>query len=158
MLKLRDATRDDVPAVLGMVRELAAFERAPDAVTSTEDDVLRHAFAADPLVRIVMADWDGGPAGFALWFRNYSTWQGRAGLYLEDLYVKPAYRRRGIARALLVHLAQVAVREGYGRFQWQVLDWNEGAIKLYEALGAQRMSDWLTMRVEGEAIARLAAL
>jgi GNAT superfamily N-acetyltransferase len=156
MLTLRDARPDDVPTVLRFIRELAAFERAPGAVTATEEDVRRHAFGDHPLTHIVMAEWDGTPVGFALWFFNYSTWQGRPGLYLEDLYVEPAHRGRGIGRALLENLARAAVAHGCGRYQWQVLDWNEQAIRVYESLGARRLDEWITMRVEGEALAQLA--
>jgi GNAT superfamily N-acetyltransferase len=104
-----------------------------------------------------MADWDGKPAGFALFFYNYSTWQGRPGLYLEDLFVRPEFRSQGIGKALLLHLAQIAVRENCGRFQWQVLDWNTPAIEFYESLGAKTLKEWLTMRVDGEALERLGA-
>jgi len=104
-----------------------------------------------------MAEWDGSPVGFALYFNNYSTWQGRWGLYLEDLFVRPTARGRGIGKALLVELARIAVREGCGRFQWQVLDWNAPAIGFYEKLGAKAFKEWVSMRIEGEALERLAA-
>jgi GNAT superfamily N-acetyltransferase len=104
----------------------------------------------------VLAEWDGHAAGFAFFFYNYSTWQGRPGLYLEDLFVRPQFRGHGIGKALLVHLAQVAVREKCGRFQWQVLDWNTPALDFYKSLGAKVMTEWLTMRVEGEALQNLA--
>ena len=102
-----------------------------------------------------MAEWAGEPAGFALWFLNFSTWEGKPGIYLEDLYVRPAYRGRGLGKALLEHLAAIAVREGYTRFVWQVLDWNTPALEFYEAQGARVMRPWLTCRVEGEALRKL---
>lgn len=157
-LSLRPATRNDVPVILQLIRELAAYEREPEAAAATEADLLRDGFGERPLFRVVLAEWDGQVAGFAFYFFNYSTWQGRPGLYLEDLFVRPAFRGRGIGKALLVHLAQIAVRENCGRFVWQVLDWNEPAIRFYESLGAKLMREWLTMRVDGEALRRLAGL
>ena len=148
-----------MPLVLQLVRELAAFERAPEAVVATESDLLRDGFGPQPRFQVTLADWDGAPAGFAFWFFNYSTWLGKKGLYLEDLFVRPPLRHHGIGRALLCELARVALAEGCGRFQWQVLDWNQGAIEFYQSLGAQRMDQWLTLRVEGEvALQRLAGL
>jgi diamine N-acetyltransferase len=108
------------------------------------------------LVKVTMAEWDGQPAGFALWFLNFSTWEGKPGIYLEDLFVRPAFRRNGIGKALLKHLAALAVEEGWTRFVWQVLDWNTPAIEFYEAQGARVMRSWITCRVEGDAIKRLA--
>jgi GNAT superfamily N-acetyltransferase len=158
MLKLRDARAEDVPLLLQLIRELALYERAPDAVVATEESLLRDGFGAAPRYRALIAEWDGAPAGFAFWFFNYSTWLGKPGLYLEDLFVRPALRGKGIGKALLCGLAAVALREGCGRFQWQVLDWNEPSIRFYEALGAKAMKEWLTMRVEGdEALREMAA-
>jgi GNAT superfamily N-acetyltransferase len=107
---------------------------------------------------VVFAEWGGKPAGFALFFYNYSTWQGRPGLYLEDLFVKPEFRGKGIGKALLLHLAKIAVENNCGRYQWQVLDWNTPAIEFYKSLGAEIMKEWLTMRVEGNALQRLAEM
>jgi len=104
---------------------------------------------------VEIAEWNGEPAGFALWFYNYSTFQGKPGIYLEDLYVRPQFRKKGIGKALLVHLARVAVEQGCGRYQWQVLDWNTPSIEFYESLGAKVMREWLTMRVSGESLQRL---
>lgn len=156
MLHIRPATPSDCTLMLELVRELATYERAPEQVVATAQDFLRDGFGEAPRFRAAIAEWEGAPAGFVLYFYNWSTWIGRPGLYLEDLFVRPPFRGRGIGKALLVHLAQVAVREGCGRFQWQVLDWNEPALRFYESLGARRHSDWLTMRVEGEALRKLA--
>jgi len=156
MLRIRRAGPRDIPEILSLVRELAEYERAPREVTATEADLLRDGFSGTPRFFVELAEWDGAPAGFALWFFNYSTWQGRPGLYLEDLFVRPALRGRGIGKALLVHLARVAVAEGCGRFQWQVLDWNAAAIGFYETLGAKVLKEWITMRVAGAELERLA--
>jgi GNAT superfamily N-acetyltransferase len=156
MLALRDAIPTDVPAIRSLIRELAEYEKEPHQAVATEEDLLRDGFGPRPRYRCVMALWDGEPVGLALWFNNYSTWQGRWGLYLEDLFVRPSARGRGIGKALLVELARIAVRDGCGRFQWQVLDWNQAAIGFYEKLGAKPFKEWLQMRVEGEALERLA--
>ena len=156
MLTIRPGTSSDVQLILQLIRELADYERAPQAVTATEADLLRDGFGSDPKFHVVIAEWEGKPAGFALYFYNYSTWLGRPGLYLEDLFVRPEFRGRGIGKQLLVHLVQLAVQENCGRFQWQVLDWNTPSLKFYESLGATVMKEWLTMRVEGEALIRLA--
>lgn len=123
---------------------------------ATEAELLADGFGPSPRYFCVLALWDGAVAGFALYFHNYSTWQGKWGLYLEDLFVRPAFRGRGIGKALLVELARIAVRERCGRFQWQVLDWNEPALQFYEKLGARRLGEWVTMRIDGEALERLA--
>jgi GNAT superfamily N-acetyltransferase len=157
MLRIRDAAASDVPAILRLIRGLAEYERAPGAVTATEADLLRDGFGARPLFHVALAEWDGAAVGFAFYFFNYSTWQGRPGLYLEDLFVEPSSRGRGIGKALLVHLARIAVTRGCGRYQWQVLDWNEPAIRFYESMGAGVLREWLTVRVEGDGLARLAA-
>jgi len=157
MLRIRRAEARDVPEILALIRDLAEYERAPEEATATAEDLLRDGFSGAPRFFVEMAEWDGRVAGFAFWFFNYSTWQGRPGLYLEDLFVRPAFRGHGIGKALLVHLARVALAEGCGRFQWQVLDWNTPAIEFYEALGVKRLGEWITMRVSGEGLARLAA-
>ena len=158
MIRIRRAVAGDVPTILTLVRELADYEKVPHEVKATEADFLRDGFSGSPRFFVEMAEWDGAPAGFALWFFNYSTWQGRPGLYLEDLFVRPAFRGRGIGKALLVHLARCAAADGCGRFQWQVLDWNVPAIGFYETLGAQALKEWITMRVSDAGIARLAGL
>jgi GNAT superfamily N-acetyltransferase len=156
MLKIRPANGDDAATILDLIRALAIYEREPDAVTATEADILRDGFGATPKFRCVIAEWDGQAAGFAFWFYNYSTWQGRPGLSLEDLFVKPEFRGKGIGKALLLYLAKVASDENCGRFEWSVLDWNTPAIEFYESLGAKLHHEWLRMRVEGEALDRLA--
>ena len=156
MLSIRKAIADDIPLIMEFIRELAEYERAPDEAIATAEDLRRDGFSAQPRFYVEIAEWDGEPAGFALWFFNYSTWQGKPGLYLEDLFVRRPFRRKGVGKALLVHLAHVAVDEGCGRYQWQVLDWNAPAIRFYETLGAKVMKEWLTMRVSGEALRNLA--
>jgi len=156
MLNIRKATPDDIPLILEFIRELAEYERAPAEAVATPDDLRRDGFSGEPRFFVEIAEWDGEPAGFALWFFNYSTWQGKPVLYLEDLFVRPRFRKKGIGKALLVHLARVAVEKGCGRYQWQVLDWNTPAVEFYESLGARVMKEWLTMRVTGEALEKLA--
>lgn len=156
MLNIRPGRASDAQLILQFIRELAEYEREPRAVTATEADLVRDGFSADPKFRVVIAEWEGHPAGFALFFYNYSTWQGRPGLYLEDLFVRPQFRGRGIGKKLLLYLARLALRENCGRFQWQVLDWNTPSLRFYESLGARVMKEWLTMRVEGEALKHLA--
>jgi GNAT superfamily N-acetyltransferase len=157
MLRIRRAEAADIPEILTLIRDLAAYERAPDEARATAADLLRDGFSGTPRFFVELAEWDGAVAGFAFWFFNYSTWQGRPGLHLEDLFVRPALRGRGIGKGLLAHLARIAVAERCGRFQWQVLDWNAPAIAVYEALGAKRLDEWITMRLSGEALERLAA-
>ncbi|HZU21655.1 MAG TPA: GNAT family N-acetyltransferase [Terriglobales bacterium] len=156
-LRIRAATAGDVRLILGFIRGLAEYERAPEKAVATEADLLRDGFSGTPKFRVVIAEWEGQPAGFAFFFFNYSTWNGRPGLYLEDLFVYPEFRGRGIGKALLVHLAGIAVEENCARFDWQVLDWNTPAIEFYKSLGASVMQEWLTMRVEGAALKKLAA-
>jgi diamine N-acetyltransferase len=156
MIEVRPAEPRDVPTLLAMIRELAEYEKARGEVTATEADLLRDGFGPRPRFEAAVAEWEGRPAGFALWFYNYSTWQGRHGLYLEDLFVRPEFRGKGIGKALLVHLARLAVAQGCGRYQWQVLDWNAPAIRFYEALGAKALPEWITMRVSGEGLRGLA--
>src|SRR3954464_2672940 len=160
MLSIRPATANDIPLILELIRELAEYEREPQAAIATSEDLLRDGFTpnASPKFRVVIAEWDGKSAGFALFFYNYSTWQGRPGLYLEDLFVKPEFRGKGIGKALLLHLAKIAVENNCRRYQWQVLDWNTPALEFYKSLGAEIMKEWLTMRVEGDALQRLARM
>jgi GNAT superfamily N-acetyltransferase len=156
MLSIRPATPQDIPLILALIRELAEYERAPEQAIARPEDLLRDGWGSSPKFRVIIAEWESQAAGFALFFYNYSTWQGRPGLYLEDLFVRPVFRGRGIGKALLVHLAKIAVSENCGRFQWAVLDWNQPSIDFYEALGAKRLSEWLIMRVDGEALEKLA--
>lgn len=154
---VRPATPADAAVIVALIKELAEYEREPDAAVVTEADILRDGFGERPRFEVVIAEEDGHVAGFAFYFFTYSTWRGRPCLYLEDLFVRPAFRRRGLGVELLRTLAGIAVRERCDRFVWQVLDWNAPAIAFYESLGARAMKEWITMRVEGEAIARLAA-
>jgi GNAT superfamily N-acetyltransferase len=154
---IRSARPDDVPAIYRLIRELAEYERSLDEVTSSEDDLLRALFAAQPAVFAHVAEHDGRVAGFALWFVNYSTWLGRHGIYLEDLYVTPELRGQGLGQALLAELAAVCVQRGYGRLEWWVLDWNEPARGFYASLGAIPMDEWTVHRLTGQALQQLAA-
>jgi GNAT superfamily N-acetyltransferase len=156
MLTLRPATPYDVPAILGFIRELALYEREPDAVLTTEADLLRDGFTEPRRFHCLMAEWDATPVGFALYFYNYSTWEGRPGIYLEDLYVQPAQRGKGIGKSILTRLAAIAVEEDCARFEWSVLDWNQPSIDFYHAMGAVMKSEWRGMRVDGEALKNLA--
>jgi GNAT superfamily N-acetyltransferase len=153
---IRPATADDVDEVLALIRELAEYERAPGDVTATRDDLLRDGFGERPRFRVLLACEGEKVAGFAFYFFAYSTWRAQPTLYLEDLFVRPAYRRRGWGLRLMRRLAAEAVETGCGRFQWQVLDWNETAVRFYESLGAKVLREWWTVRVEGDAIAALA--
>jgi GNAT superfamily N-acetyltransferase len=150
------ATERDVPVILQMIRNLAEYERMADEVVATEAALRESLFGARPDAEVLIAYADGQPAGFALYFHNYSTFVGRRGLYLEDLFVKPAFRGRGIGKRLLVELARIAVDRGCGRFEWTVLDWNEPAIGFYKSLGARSMDAWRIFRVTGDALTRLA--
>jgi GNAT superfamily N-acetyltransferase len=157
MLIIREATPADVPEMLALVRDLAIYERAPDAVVATENDLLRDGFGPSPVFQCLIAEWDGAPAGFALYFYFYSTWRGNAGIHLEDLFVRPEFRRRGIAKALFARIAQITLDRG-DRFQWHVLDWNKPAIDFYEQMGAHMLHEWRIMRIEGDALKALANL
>jgi GNAT superfamily N-acetyltransferase len=155
---IRSATAADVAQILTFIRALAVFERAPDAVVATEEGLLRDGFGPNPYYSCLIAEHEGRPAGFALFFYNYSTWMGRPGIYLEDLFVLPEFRGRGIGKALLKRVAAVAVEKECGRLNWAVLDWNTPAIDFYRAMGAEFMDEWRLVRLEGEAIKRLAEL
>lgn len=156
MIAIRAATRADVTTILRFVRDLAAFEREPDAVEATKATLAEALFGEHPAAEAVIAELDGMSAGFALFFHNFSTWTGKRGLYLEDLYVAPEARGRGLGRALLGHLAAVALDRGCGRFEWAVLDWNVDAIAVYRAIGAEPLDEWIVQRVTGDALLRLA--
>ena len=156
MTGVRPATPADVPALVTMIRELAAYELAPEQARAGEADIARALFGPDPAVFAHVAQVDGEPVGFAIWFLSFSTWLGRHGVYLEDLFVRPAFRGRGLGRALLAELAGIAVERGLGRLEWAVLDWNEPAIGFYRSLGAARRAEWTTHRLTGEALRALA--
>jgi GNAT superfamily N-acetyltransferase len=157
MLTVRPALRDDVPLILRLIHALAEYERLLPSVAITADDLLRDGWGRDPKFRCLIAEWDGEAVGYALFFYNYSTFRGRPGIYLEDVFVQPEFRGKGIGRALLIRVAQIAIEEKCARFEWQVLDWNTPAIEFYKSLGAQELSDWRTMRVQGDALQALAA-
>ena len=150
------AQRAHVSAIHEMVRELAQYEKLEHLMRGTAKELELELFCEQPLIEAVIALVGETPAAFALYFHNYSTFLARKGLYLEDIYVKPAYRRQGIGRALLIHLARLAVARGCGRFEWSVLDWNESAIRFYQGLGASVMPDWRIVRVTGDALETLA--
>ncbi|MCM8730929.1 GNAT family N-acetyltransferase [Hephaestia sp. GCM10023244] len=155
-LTIRPATPDDVPTILLLVRELAVFERAPDAVDATEPMLAEALFGVHPAAEAVLATRDGVAQGFALFFHNFSTWTGRRGLYLEDLYVTPEARGAGVGTALLRHLAGIALDRGCGRFEWAVLDWNQPAKAFYAQMGAELLDEWRIGRAAGDALVRLA--
>jgi GNAT superfamily N-acetyltransferase len=157
MLQIRTAEAADAALILELIRSLAVYEREPEAVVATEEDILRDGFGDRPLFRCLIAEWDGIAVGFAFYFFNYSTWRGRPGIHLEDLFVRPEFRGKGIGKALLIKVAAVAVENQCARFQWDVLDWNQPAIDFYHSLGAKFMSEWRIMRVSGEALTALAA-
>src|SRR5215471_8224711 len=152
---IRPVRPGEAGLVFAFVRELAAYERLLDAVDATEEMIDAALFGPSPRVFCDLAEWDGAPAGFALWFANFSSFRGRHGLYLEDLFVRPAFRRRGIGSALFRHLARRCVAQGWTRFEWRVLDWNEPSIAFYKSLGAELRHDWTICRLTGSALARL---
>jgi GNAT superfamily N-acetyltransferase len=156
MLTIRNATPADAALILKFIKGLADYERAPNAVVATEEDLLRDGFGPDPKYRCLIAEWDNRPAGFAFFFYNYSTWRGQPGLYLEDLFVIPEMRGKGIGKALLQRIAEIAFGENCYGIRWMVLEWNEPAIKFYESLGAETLGDWETMLLMGDALERLA--
>jgi len=151
-LKIRPAKREEVGEVLQLIQDLATYEKAPDQVEASKDDLLNTIFAKEPRVFCDLVEVDGQIAGMAIWFLNYSTWQAKHGIYLEDLYIKPEFRARGYGKALLKHLAQICDKEGYGRLQWWVLDWNSPAIEFYKSFGAEAMDEWTVYRTSGQAL------
>src|ERR1043166_4598666 len=157
MLSIRPATPADASLMLRFIHGLAEYERAPNAVIATEEDLIRDGFGPQPKYRCVIAEWDGTPAGFAFFHYNYSTWRGQAGLYLEDLFVLPEMRGKGIGKALLQKLAAIAVEENCYGLRWMVLEGNEPELKFYESLGAELLGEWETMLLRGPALERLAS-
>ena len=155
-LIIRRARPDEAGLVLSLVRELAEYEKLLHEVEATEAGIAAALFGAHPLLFCEIAEWKGEPAGFAIWFVNFSTFSGRPGIYLEDLFVRPAQRGNGIGKALLAHLAKQCVANGWGRLQWAVLDWNTPSIEFYKSLGAVMMNEWTICRVDGAALAALA--
>ena len=156
VLALRAANAADTALILGFIVELAEYEQLAHEVVATEDELARTLFGRAPAAEVVIAEWDGDAVGFALFFGSYSTFLAKPGLYLEDLYVRPSHRSRGIGLALLRHLAALAVERGHGRFEWSVLDWNEPAIRFYRSVGAVPLGDWTRFRLTGDALAALA--
>jgi GNAT superfamily N-acetyltransferase len=151
-LVIRPARREDAPTLLGFIRELAIYEKAEHEVAATAETIEQSIFGPGSVTRALICEKDGEPIGMAVWFFSYSTWQARNGLYLEDLYVTPQARGAGAGKALLKRLAQIAVEHGCGRFEWSVLDWNEPAIRVYEAVGAEPQSEWIRYRLSGRAL------
>ncbi len=154
---IRLATREDVPLILTLIRELAEYERAPHDVVATEELLRENLFGPHPAAEILFGEEDGAPVCFALFFQNFSTWMGRRGLYLEDLFVRPEVRGKGYGKALLVRLAQIARERDCGRMEWAVLNWNEPAIEFYRKLGARPNDEWTIFRLTRDGIAHLAA-
>jgi len=156
MLEIRNATADDAALLMRFVRELAIYEKAEHEVLATEDDLRRDLFGAGSRVEALICEWQGEPIGHAIFFMNYSTWLGKYGIYLEELYITPEQRGKGAGKALLKHVAGLAVSRGCGRFEWNVLDWNKPAIDFYESLGARAQSEWVGYRISGDALEELA--
>src|SRR5258708_17554134 len=157
MLPIRKATAVDAPLMLDFIRRLAEYEREPDGVVATEEDLIRHGFGPEPKYCCLIGEWNGQPAGFALFHYNFSTWRGQPGLYLEDLFVLVEMRGKGIGKALLQRLAQIALEENCYGLRWMVLGWNDPALKFYESLGGELLDEWETMLLRGTALASLAS-
>ena len=155
-IEIRPAKSVDCALILMVITELAIYEEAEEAVVATEDDIRNTLYAKDSTTSAVICEIDQQPVGFAVFFFNYSTWLGKHGLYLEDLYVSPQYRGLGAGKALLKHLAKIAVSKNCGRFEWSVLDWNEPAIKFYQSIGAEPQNEWVAYRLTGKALTDLA--
>jgi GNAT superfamily N-acetyltransferase len=156
MVNIRLATAQDAALMLDFIRRLAEYEREPNAVVATEEALLRDGFGPQPKYRCLIAEWNGRPAGFALFHYNYSTWRGQPGLYLEDLFVLPEMRGKGVGKTLLRELARIALEEHCYGLRWMVLEWNEPALRFYESLGAELLGEWETMLLRGPALERLA--
>jgi GNAT superfamily N-acetyltransferase len=156
VIAIRAAQRADVPLLVRFIRELAEYEQLAHEVVASEEDLAESMFGARPAAEALIAELEGEPAGVAVFFTSFSTFLARPGLYLEDLFVRPALRRRGVGKALLLHLARLAVERNHGRFEWSVLDWNRPAIAFYESLGAVPVPGWTRFRLTGEALRRAA--
>jgi GNAT superfamily N-acetyltransferase len=155
LLSIRPAVSSDAKTIVEFIKDLAEYEKLAHEAKATEADILRDLFGRDPKVFCEIAEWQGRPVGFALWFYTYSTFQGRHGIWLEDLFVDPGLRGKGIGKALLIHLAGRCVGEGLGRFEWWVLDWNEPSIEFYKSQGGVMQDEWTKVRVDGEALLAL---
>ena len=155
-LRIAPATENDLGLILSFIRKLAEYEKLSHLVVATEENIRENVFGPNPVAEVLLAYWDQQPVGFALYFRNYSTFLGQAGIYLEDLFVDPEQRGKGIGKALLIRLAQIALERGYGRLEWAVLDWNTPSIEFYRSLGAVPQDEWTVYRITGEALTRLA--
>ena len=157
-MRIRAAQQKETVVILNLIKELAEYEKAPEQVEATEADLVATIFSENPKVFCDVVELDGEIVGMAIWFLNYSTWQGKHGIYLEDLYIRPEFRGRGYGKALLQHLAAICNERGFGRFQWWVLDWNSTAIEFYRSLGAEAMSEWTVYRVTGGPLRELGDL
>jgi GNAT superfamily N-acetyltransferase len=155
MLRIRAATIEDVPLLEAMIREFATFERLAAEVTITVEMLARDGFGPHPRFRALLAEWDGRPAGYAMFFNFYSSFQG-PGLFLEDIYVREEFRGKGIGKILMAEVASIALREGFWAMRWEVLEWNQPAIDFYKRLGAKFLHDWMEVRIEGDALRQLA--
>lgn len=151
-IEIREAVADDSQLILKFVTDLATYEKAEHEVIARAEDIRKSIFGGDSTVKALICSLNNTPIGFAIYFYNYSTWQGRKGLYLEDLYITPEHRRIGAGKKLLKHLAAIAVAEGCGRFEWSVLDWNKPALQLYQSIGAMPKSEWISYQLAGEAL------
>ncbi len=154
---IRDAAPEDIPLIMQFIRDLARYEKSEDLVLATPESLTQHLFAPGAVARCILAEWEDQAAGFALYFYNFSTWTGKPGLYLEDLFVLPEYRQRGIGLQLMKTLAGRAASEGCERFEWSVLNWNSPAIDFYKSLGAHPMADWTVYRMDGDSLRRFAS-
>ena len=155
--RLAPAVESDVPLILDLIRSLAEYEKMADQVSATEADLRAALFGPRPAAEVIIGHAGNTPAGFALYFQTFSTFRGRPGLYLEDIFVKPEWRKHGLGTMLLARLARIAVDRGYGRMEWSVLDWNEMALRVYRAVGARPMDEWTVYRLNGDALRQLAA-
>jgi GNAT superfamily N-acetyltransferase len=158
MIRIDSASERDVPLILRFIRDLAEYEKLSHLVIATEENIREHVFGPNRVAEVLLASWDSQPVGFALFFRNFSTFLGQTGIYLEDLFVEPAHRGKGIGKALLIRLAKIAVERGYGRLEWSVLNWNTPSIEFYRSLGAVPMDEWTIYQLAGDALSRLALI
>jgi GNAT superfamily N-acetyltransferase len=155
-LRIAPAAESDVPVILNFIRKLAEYEKLSHLVVATEANIHNNVFGPNPVAEVLLAYWDSEPVGFALYLRNFSTFLGQAGIYLEDLFVDPEHRGKGVGKALLIQLAKIAVERGYGRLEWAVLDWNTPSIEFYRSLGAVPLDEWTAYRLTGDALEQLA--